>query len=349
MTIDLTPPGVSFASDNSAGVHPAVMEALAEANHAHAMAYGADRWTARLGPAMSEVFGRPVEVLPVWGGTGANLVGLASLLGGTGAIVCTEHAHLHVDEGGAPERLLGAKVLALPAPDGKLRPEQLRQHAHWLGDEHHPQPRVVSLTQATELGTVYTPEEVAAVAAEAHRLGMLVHVDGARLANAAAHLSGDVRAFTVGAGVDVISFGGTKNGMMYGEAVVFCDPARVGPARFLRKQLTQLPSKARFISAQLLALLEGGRWLELAAHANAMARRLHDQVRHCPDLVAGPVPQANSMFPVLPRPAIEELRAWCPFYDWDLATVQVRWMTAWDTTEADVDGFAKGVRAVLGG
>lgn len=343
------PPSVSFASDNAAAVHPAVMEALAQANTGHAVAYGNDPWTARLAAEMQERFGSPVVSLPVWGGTGANVVALACLLRHSDAVLCTAQSHIHVDEGGAPERLTGAKLIDVPTTDGKLRPEHLAEHAAWLGVEHHVQPKVVSITQSTELGTLYSPGEVAALCGAAHALGMRVHLDGARIANAAAALGGDLRAFTVDAGVDVVSFGGTKNGMMYGEAVVFLEPELAERAVYVRKQLTQLPSKARYISAQLLALFHDDLWLGLAAHANAMTARLHEQVAGLPGLVLDHPPAVNSLFPRLPPAAIRPLQAWCAFYDWEPARHQVRWMTAWDTTEADVDAFAAGVRTVLAG
>jgi threonine aldolase len=341
------PPTVTFASDNAAGVHPRVMEALAEANHGHAVAYGNDPWTSRLTTVLRELFGAPVEALPVWGGTGANVVAIASLVAASDAVVCTDMAHIHVDEAGALERMAGAKLLDRPAPDGKLRPADIRAHAGWLGDEHHPQPKVLSITQSTEIGTVYTADEIGALCDEAHRLGMLVHLDGARIANAAAALGGDLRSFTTRAGVDVVSFGGTKNGMMYGELVVYLSSGLGARARHIRKQLTQLPSKARFISAQLLALLDGDLWLDLARHANAMTSRLHERVAGQRGLHLDRAPEVNSLFPVLPAEAVSVLQAWCPFYVWDAARHQVRWMTAWDTTAADVDAFAAGVRAVL--
>jgi threonine aldolase len=232
---------------------------------------------------------------------------------------------------------------------GKLRPEHLAEHAAWLGVEHHVQPKVVSVTQSTELGTVYSPAELAALCDAAHALGMHVHLDGARIANATAALGGDLRAFTVDAGVDVVSFGGTKNGMMYGEAVVFLRPELAERAVYVRKQLTQLPSKARYISAQLLALFDDDLWLRLAGHANAMTARLHEQVAGLPGLHLDHPPAVNSLFPCLPPATIRPLQAWCGFYDWEPARHQVRWMTAWDTTEADVDAFAAGVRTALAG
>ena len=267
------PPGRSFASDNAAGAHPAVLEAVARANEGHALAYGEDRWTRECEGAFNELFG-DVTTLLTFNGTGANVLALACLLGPAEAVVCTDWAHVATDETGAPERILGAKLIDLPSVDGKLRPEQVSGLAHLLGVPHHAQPGVVSITQSTELGTVYSPDEVAAICDAAHRLGMTVHIDGARIANATAALGGDVaalRSFTVDAGVDVVTFGGTKNGLLGGEAVVFLRPELARRARYVRKQVTQLPSKMRFVAAQFLALLAEDRWLQLAAHSNAMA------------------------------------------------------------------------------
>ena len=346
--VDLpTPPGVTFASDNAATVHPAVMDALAAANRGHAIAYGNDTYTEQLRVVMRERFGAPVEVLPVWGGTGANIVSLACLLRASDAVICTDSAHIHVDEAGAPERMAGAKLIAVPTPDGKLQPDQLEPYVHWLGDEHHPQAKVVSITQSTETGASYSLDEVAAIADAAHRHGMLLHVDGARIANAVAALGCDLRAATIDAGVDVLSFGGTKNGMMYGEAVVFCRPELADNACAVRKQLAELPSKARFISAELLALLEGDLWLELATHANAMAALLATKVAEVPGVQLSRRPVVNSVFARLRPEAIKALQEWCYFYMWDEAAHEVRWMTAWDTSPADVDAFAAGVQAVL--
>ncbi len=343
----VAPPERSFASDNSSGVHPAVVEALLDANQGHALAYGNDRWTAEAIEHFRDLFGAECEVMLVWGGSGANVLALASMVGPAQAVVCTDSAHINVDETGAPERIVGAKLIDVPAPGGKLRPEQIEALTHALGVEHHAQPGVVSITQSTELGTLYSAEEVAAVADVAHRYGMTVHMDGARIANATVALGGDVRSFTVEAGVDVVSFGGTKNGMMYGEAVVYLDPSLAAHARFLRKQVTQLPSKMRFVAAQLTALLRDGLWLRNAGHANAMAARLYERVCELPGVSLEAPPAVNSLFPRLPKEVIEPLRAWSPFYDWDPATQQVRWMTSFDTTEEDVDRFAAGLRAAL--
>jgi threonine aldolase len=346
--VDLpSPPAVTFASDNAATVHPKVMDALAAANHGHAIAYGNDATTRRLRRTFQERFGSPVEVLPVWGGTGANVVALACLLRASDAVLCTDSAHIHVDEAGAPERMAGSKLLAVPTPDGKLRPEQLDPYLHWLGDEHHPQIKVVSITQSTETGALYTIDEIAAIAEEAHRHGLYLHVDGARIANAVVALGGDLRATTIDAGVDVLSFGGTKNGMMYGEAVVFCRPELADNAAAVRKQLAQLPSKARYIAAQFLALLEDDLWLELARHANEMAALLASRLAEVPGVQLSRRPAVNAVFASLAPEAITALQRWCYFYMWDDAAHEVRWMTAWDTAPEDVEVFAAGVRAAV--
>lgn len=344
------PPARSFASDNAAGAHPRVLEALLAANEGHALAYGADPWTARVEQLFHETFGRRVETFLVWGGTGANVMALTSLAGPAEAVVCAAGSHINVDETGAPERIAGAKLMDLPTVEGKLAPEQLVELEHLLGVEHHAQPTVLSITQSTELGTLYTADEVAGLCDTAHRLGMKVHLDGARIANATAALGGDLaalRSFTVDAGVDVVSFGVTKAGAVYGEAVVYLDPELARRAKFVRKLVTQLPSKMRFVAAQLEALLTDGLWIELGAHANAMARALHERVADVPGLTLDAAPQANSIFPILPPAAIKVLQDWCFFWDWDPSIHQVRWMTAWDTTTDDVERFAEGVRQVV--
>jgi threonine aldolase len=343
-----SPPERSFASDNFAGAHPDVVDAVVRANHGHAPAYGDDEWTSRCEDRFRELFGADVTTLLTFNGTGSNVLALASLLGPAEAVVCTDWAHIAVDETGGPERILGAKLIDLAAPGAKLTPAHLDAQAHLIGNPHHAQPGVVSITQSTELGTLYTVEEVAAVCDAAHRLGMTVHMDGARIANATAALGNDVatlRALTIDAGVDVLSFGGTKNGLLGGEAVVFLRPELARRAVYLRKQITQLPSKMRFVAAQFLALLDDDLWLRLADHANRMAAVLHAAVATAPGLEVGPPPQVNSMFPVLPAALIEPLQAWCFFWDWDVARHQVRWMTAWDTTPDDVDRFVAGVLA----
>jgi threonine aldolase len=345
------PPLRRFASDNNAGAHPAVLEALATANEGHQLAYGDDPYTAETASRLRDLFGVPgAETFLVWGGTGANVMALATMLTPAGAVVCAESAHINVDETGAPERVLGAKLIDLPTPDGKLVPAQLDELGHFIGDQHHAQPSVVSITQSTEMGTLYSADEVAAICDTAHRLGMTVHLDGARIANATAALGGDaaaLRSFTTDAGVDVISFGGTKNGMIYGEAVVYLNPSLARFAPFVRKQVTQLPSKMRFIAAQLTALLDDDLWIRNAQHANAMSHLLHEQVCDIPGVDLAVAPVVNSQYPILPADKIEVLQDWSFFYDWDVHIHQVRWMTAWDTTVDDVMAFAAGVRAAL--
>lgn len=330
-------------------MHPAVLDAIAAANHGHVLAYGDDPYTRSATAQFNELFGRPVDVYFVWGGSGANVMALASVWRPAGAVICTDIAHINVDETASPERIVGMKLIDLPHAGGKLLPEHVESQMHALGIEHHAQPCAISITQSTECGTLYTADEVAALADAAHRHSMWVHMDGARIANAAAALGGTVealRAVTVDAGVDVISFGGTKNGMMYGEAVVYLDHSLARSAPFVRKQVGQLPSKMRYVAAQFSALLTNGLWLTNATHANAMAQRLHIAVADLEVLALG-APEVNSLFPHLPDATATKLREWCPFYDWDPSREQVRWMTAWDTTPVDVDRFAAGVRAVL--
>lgn len=346
-----SPPSRSFSSDNAAGAHPAVLEAVSRANVGHAVAYGDDEWTRACEAQFRELFGADTHTLLTFGGTGANVLGLATMLRPAEAVVCSRWAHIAVDETGAPERILGAKIIELPSDDAKLRPDQLDAVAHLLGVEHHAQPGVLSITQSTELGTVYTADEVGALCDRAHRYGMRVHMDGARIANAVAALGGTVatlRACTVGAGVDVLTFGGTKNGMLGGDAVVYLNPDLARSARYVRKQVTQLASKMRFVAAQFSALIDGDLWIALAAHANAMTRALYALTSDVAGVVHAQPPDVNSLFPRLPVAAIEPLQQWCFFWPWDVATHQVRWMTAWDTTAADVAAFAEGVRQVVG-
>jgi threonine aldolase len=348
MTIELPPPpATSFASDNTAGVAPEVMDALIEANTPAALAYGSDRWTDALTERFRSLYDAPVEVLLCWGGTGANVVGLASLLAPWQAIICSDDAHIAVDECGAPTRFSGAMLLTVPTDDGKLVPAHLDRFRSYLGDQHHPQPAVVSISQVTELGTVYAVDEIGELAEAVHAAGMTLHLDGARIANAVAATGAGLPEMVRDTGVDVMTFGATKNGAMYGEAVVYVRPELAEGARFTRKQAGQLPSKARFVSAQLLALLDDDRWIHQAEHANAMARLLADGARTIDGVTLAHEPAANAVFVHLPREAITTLQDWSFFWDWDHATSMVRWMTSFATTEADVDRFLDGVRAVL--
>ena len=332
-----------FASDNYAGVHPEILAAIALANDGHQVAYGADEYTAHLQEVFRGHFGDRAEAFPVFNGTGANVVSLQALLPRWGAVVAAETAHINVDEGGAPEKMAGLKLLTVPTPDGKLTPELIDRQAWGWGDEHRSQPLAVSIAQSTELGTCYTAEEIRAICDHAHERGMLVHMDGSRLANAAATLGLPLRAFTTDAGVDVLSYGGTKNGMLLGEAVVVLNPDAVRNITYLRKTSMQLASKMRFISVQFEALLGGDLWLRSASHANAMAQRLEAAVRGIEGVqVARPV-QANAVFALLPREVSERLQKSFRFYFWDEHTGEVRWMASFDTTEADIDAFAAAI------
>jgi threonine aldolase len=336
-----------FASDNYAGVHPEILSALALANGGHVGSYGGDAYTAAASAALRSHFGAQAEVFFVFNGTGANVISLQAMTERWDAVICAESAHINVDECGAPEKIAGLKLLSVATPDGKLTPALIDVHAWGWGDEHRAQPRVVSITQSTELGTLYSVAEITALCAHAHSKGMFVHLDGARIANAAAALDVPLRAFTTDAGVDIISFGGTKNGLMYGEAIVVLNPAAVRGMPFLRKAAMQLSSKMRFVGVQFECLLADDLWLRSAGHANAMARRLASAVADIPGLTITREVQANVVFAVLPRDVTVRLQERYHFYLWSEATGEVRWMCAFDTTEQDVDDFAEAIRKEL--
>jgi threonine aldolase len=336
-----------FASDNHAGAHPEVIEAVVAANHGHAGSYGADGWSERAAERFRRHFGPEARAFAVFNGTAANVLAIDALTRTHEAVICAASAHLNVDECGAPERIAGIKLLTVETEHGKLEVADLDRWQDRRGDEHHVQPRVVSIAEATELGTIYTAAELAALAGAAHERGMLVHVDGARLANAAASLGISLGELITNAGVDALSFGGTKNGLVGADAVVFPSGASAPGFEYVRKQGMQLASKMRFLSAQLEALLDGDLWLRSATQANAMARRLAATAGAIDGVdVVHPV-EANAVFARLPRPAIERLLAELPgdhpFYVWDDSRDEVRWMCSWDTTEDDVDGFAAAV------
>lgn len=333
-----------FASDNYSGVHPEILAALAAANGGHQVSYGEDIYTARLQEVLEQQFGSGIECFPVFNGTGANVLSLQSLLPRWGAVICASTAHINMDENGAPERIGGMKLLQVPTEDGKLTPGLIDREAWGWGDEHRAQPLVVSITQTTELGTCYTPEEVRAIADHVHAKGMKLHMDGARLANAAAHLDLPLRAFTRDAGVDILSFGGTKNGLLFGEVVVALNPEAAHGLKYLRKMNMQLASKMRFISAQFIALLDDGLWLRSAVHANAMATRLRDAVDRIDGVEPTQATESNGVFAILPEGVADRLRSEFAFYDWDAARREVRWMCSFDTTEEDIDAFVAAIR-----
>ncbi|MGV8886270.1 MAG: threonine aldolase family protein [Microbacteriaceae bacterium] len=338
-----------FASDNYSGAHTEVLAAIAEANGGHQVAYGEDQYTERLGEVMKQHFGDQAEVFPVFNGTGSNVTALTSMVPRWGAVVSASTAHINNDEGGAPERVSGLKLLTVDTPDGKLTPELIDKQAWGWGDEHRAQPLAVSITQTTELGTLYSVDEIRAITDHAHSLGMRVHLDGARISNAAAALGVPLRDFTTDAGIDVVSFGGTKNGLLYGEAIVVLEPAASDGLIFLRKLNMQLASKMRFVSAQLIALLEGDLYLRSAGHANDMATRLRSalELAELPGLTFTQQTQANAVFAILPPGVADRLRESFRFYDWDPATREVRWMASFDTTEDDIDTFVTAIRAEL--
>ncbi|MEO8328562.1 MAG: low specificity L-threonine aldolase [Candidatus Nanopelagicales bacterium] len=336
-----------FASDNYAGIHPDVLEAIGNANAGHVPAYGDDIVTAAAVERFRSLLGEHVEVYFVFNGTGANVTALQALLRPWENVICAESAHINVDECGAPERLLGSKLVDLPTPEGKLTPELIRAAYLGTGDQHHVQPKVVSITQSTELGTLYAIDELRALVDVAHELNMYVHMDGARISNAAASLGVSLRAVTADVGIDVLSFGGTKNGLLGGEAVVFFRPELAQQAHFIRKQHMQLASKMRFVAAQFLALLDDDLWLRNASHANLMAQRLLEGVRAVIGVQVTREVQANSVFAILPEAAIPQLQAAYPFYVWNESLREVRWMCSWDTTEDDIDQFSKLVAEIV--
>lgn len=328
-----------FASDNNAGVHPRVMQAITEVNTGHCIAYGGDQYTETAKEQFKKLFGE-CEVFFVFNGTAANVLSLQAMTQPFNSVICTETAHIHVDECGAPERFTGCKLLSNPTPDGKLRISDIARHLHGIGFEHHAQPRVVSITQSTEMGTVYTIEELRDIATFAHANDLLLHVDGARIANAAAYLGVSLKEMITDTGVDALSFGGTKNGLMNGEAVVILNPALSCNFKYIRKQGMQLASKMRYISAQFEEYLKDGLWLENAQHANRMAQLLCKKVQTLGIAVTQKV-EANAVFAIIPPHIIEKLQREFFFYVWNQAHNEVRWVCSWDTTEDDIERFVE--------
>ena len=336
-------PRSSFASDNSAGVHPEVLEAVARVNQGHVRAYGDDSYTRSAIARFEEHFGSGIDVFFTFNGTGANVLGLQALTRSYNAVLCSDYAHIYADECGAPEKHTGCKLIPLPHQNGKVTLDAVQHAYHGIGDQHHVQAKVISITQSTEMGTVYRPEEIQALARFAHEHDMFLHVDGARIANAAASLGQTLRQATRDLGVDVLSFGGTKNGIMGGEAVVFFNRVLSEDFLYLRKQGMQLASKMRFIAVQFEALLTNDLWRRSAEHANRMAHVLEAEVRKIPQVrIAWPV-EANGVFAQIPQHAIQKIKEQYFFYPWIEEECIVRWMCSFDTTEEDVKEFAKAV------
>ncbi|HPF51879.1 MAG TPA: low specificity L-threonine aldolase [Draconibacterium sp.] len=336
-----------FASDNNSGVHPAIFKAMEDANKGHVVGYGDDPFTQKAIQLFKEQFGVETEVFFVFNGTGANVLSLSSVTRSFHSIICAETAHIQEDECGAPEKFTGSKLIPVEPIQGKVTPEAVLSHLKGFGFEHHSQPGVISISQVTEMGTVYKPDEIRALANLAHKHGMYLHMDGARIANAAVSLNLSFKEFTKDCGVDVLSFGGTKNGMMMGEAVLFFNPELTRLTKYIRKQSMQLYSKMRFVGAQFLAYFENERWKETATHSNKMAKLLESEVASIPQIrITQPV-EANGIFAEVPPELIEPLRNEFFFYMWNEQASEVRWMCSFDTTEEDIYGFVALIKKIL--
>src|SRR5688572_17231461 len=337
----------TFASDNYSGVHPEVMEALMRANYEHQGSYGGDEFTSRATQLFKKHFGDSAEVFFVYNGTAANVLGLSALTQSYHSILCSELAHINVDESTAPEKLLGCKLIGVPTTDGKIYPNKIEEKIIRLGDQHHPQAKVISFSQSTEYGTVYTVEEVKALSTLAKKYNLYLHMDGSRISNAAVSLNKDFKTFTRDAGVDVVSFGGTKNGMMFGEAILIFNPELAKDFYYRRKQGMQLHSKMRFISAQFEALLTNELWKRNATHSNAMAKKLEKGLRTIPKIKVTQSVDGNGVFALFPKEIIAELQKEIFFYVWNDKTSEVRLMCAFDTKEEEIDRFVNKIKALV--
>jgi threonine aldolase len=328
-----------FASDNNAGIHPDILNEIISVNNGHVIGYGADVYTEKALALFKEQFGSAVETFFVFTGTAANVLGLSGVTRPWNSIIVASTAHLEEDECGAPEKFTGCKVLTVNTPDGKITIDKLEEHMHGFDFEHHSQPRVISITQSTEMGTVYTPSEIASIADFAHARGMLLHMDGARIANAAVSLNLPFKAFTTDVGVDVLSFGGTKNGMQTGEAICFLKPGLSSDFKYIRKQGMQLSSKMRFISAQYIAYFRNDLWKKCASHSNSMAKILAKKLHRFEEIKITQAVESNGIFVIIPSDIADQLRNEYYFYPWNELISEYRLMTSWDTTENDIDGF----------
>lgn len=338
-----------FASDNNAGIHPEILAEISRVNVGHTIGYGDDRFTMEAEELFRIIFGPETEAFFVFTGTAANVLGLTALTNTWNSVITAFTAHIEQDECGAPEKYSGCKILTCDTGDGKLTIDHIRKHLHGFNFEHHSQPKVVSITQTTEMGTVYTPDEVRTIADFVHSYDMLLHMDGARIANAAAAMDIPFRDFTTDAGVDVLSFGGTKNGMMYGEAICFLKPGLSDNFRYIRKQGMQLASKMRYISAQFIAYFRNDLWLKNARHANKMAAMLEGEIKKISGITITQPVHSNGVFLIMPPEIAEELRKTYFFYPWDEETSEYRLMASWDTEESDIEGFVKLLESLMAG
>lgn len=328
-----------FGSDNNAGVHPEILSEISSANIGHVIGYGSDIYTEQAQKLFKEHLGNSTETFFVFTGTAANVLSLTSITHSWNSVITADTAHLEQDECGAPEKFAGCKILTVDTPDGKITTGLIEKHMHGIDFEHHSQPKVISVTQSTEMGTVYTSGEIRKIADYAHSKGMLLHMDGARIANAAVSLNLPFKAFTTDAGVDVLSFGGTKNGMMFGEAICFLKPGLSNDFKYIRKQGMQLASKMRFISAQYIAYFRDELWKKSATHSNAMARNLAEKLRQLPKLKITQAVQSNGLFVIIPSDVAEKVSTHYFFYPWNEKTSEYRLMTSWDTSEEEINDF----------
>lgn len=336
-----------FASDNNSGIHPEILSAIYAANEGHAVGYGGDKLTEMAIKRFKQEFGEQTDVYFVFNGTGANVLSLSTLTNSFHSVICAETAHIQVDECGAPEKFTGCKLLPVEVIKSKITPEGISKYLHGFDFEHHSQPKVISISQVTELGTVYTVEEIKAITNLAHQFGLFVHMDGARLANAAVALNLPFHAFTVNVGIDVLSFGGTKNGMMLGEAVLFFNPELSENTKYIRKQSMQLYSKMRFVSCQFLAYFNNDLWKRNATHSNKMAKLLEQEVRKIPAIQLTQNVDANGVFAIVPPEIIPQLQEKYFFYMWDEHRSEVRWMTSFDTEETDIYNFTALIKSLV--
>jgi len=335
-----------FASDNNSGIHPEILESIQNVNNGHTIGYGGDPYTANAIKKFEEHFGNGIDVYFVFNGTGANVLSITTLAHSFNSVICPQTAHIMTDECGAPEKLSGCKIIPVETTNGKLSPELIKPHLHGFEFEHHSQPKIISISQVTELGTIYSIDEIKAITELAHQYGLFVHMDGARIANAAIALDQPFKAFTRDAGIDVLSFGGTKNGMMIGEAVIFFNNQLSQNAKYIRKQSAQLYSKMRFVSAQFLAYFENDLWKRNATHSNQMAKILEEKVALLGIEITQKV-EANAVFAIIDDKISEQLQQEYFFYPWDESKHEVRWMTSFDTQPEDIERFCKKLETLL--